>query len=340
MTMPTARITPAPPANHSRVRRDDRGRSGASSGAACGVVPSWVTAPDRSQPGPMSINGPVALVGGFSSGRDGSGYTGAAGDVSTPPAPPPVDSASAIPPQFPPPMAGRRTPPPPPPKPRGNRFRPPPPVSPTHGRPATPPGVTNLTTGVPGAARPGYHGPSAAAAASVTPATASAITKSTSRAPRPMPASISDRSAGRCQNVDLVRCPLRDAADEIVQRRCVEQVGRAYRDALGHVVERGAHLPDRYRGQFRPGQPVGGELDGGRVRRRPGWRAAAGLPVDHVEGPVRLGVDGVHPAPDHHTGHRGRERHLDRVRYAVAPLPAGEQFLQAGQVPVGRGVLV
>src|SRR5580698_6149732 len=73
-----------------------------------------------------------------------------------------------------------------------------------------------------------------------------------------------------------------DVVDEGGQAGFVEQVGGADGHVVGDVVEGGADLGDGDPGERRPGQAVGGELDGNRAPFGVGGGRAAGLPVDHV----------------------------------------------------------
>ena len=93
--------------------------------------------------------------------------------------------------------------------------------------------------------------------------------------------------------------------------RHIQQVGRAHRHAVPHVVEGGATRSTGTPASAAQASRYTASCTAAASASAPvGWRA--GLPVDHVVPAARVGEDGVHPAPDHHAG---------RAPWRTAPPP-------------------
>src|SRR5579859_5124135 len=124
-----------------------------------------------------------------------------------------------------------------------------------------------------------------------------------------------------------------DLVDEGGQPGFVEQVGGADGHVVGHVVEGGPDLGHGHPGERRPGQAVGGELDGNGVAFGVGGGRAAGLPVDHVVAALGgVGEHRVDPAADQPVADQRLERDLDRAGPPFGPLAALEPGAELAQV--------
>src|SRR6266566_6517008 len=131
----------------------------------------------------------------------------------------------------------------------------------------------------------------------------------------------------------------RFARDEAAQALGVEQVDR--RDGLvaADVVERRADARQLGAAQCGPGEPVRGQLDGGRVSLGARWPRAR-LPVDDgvpLWAGLRLGEDGVHPATHDSALDCHLERHLDLDRSAIGPGAGLERGTQRRDVGIVGG---
>ena len=93
-------------------------------------------------------------------------------------------------------------------------------------------------------------------------------------------------------------------------------------------MEGRAHLLQRRAGELCPRQPIDREL------QRVGGLKTVGLPVDHEETAVELGIDRVDAAADHLAAEDERERSLHRVRGALGELALLEGGLQRLEVVV------
>src|SRR5258708_33989886 len=91
----------------------------------------------------------------------------------------------------------------------------------------------------------------------------------------------------------------RNRVDRRGERGGVEQVGRADRQVLAYVVERGADLINSPPGQCGPGQTVRSQLHGDRSLLAARSRRPPGLPVDDIEPATgSVGEDRINPAAD------------------------------------------